>query len=440
MKKILTRVLIFLLLTVSLFGMVSCNRPTDDADDIFLSYNNNGRYNFWALGIQVNLYIYGRASQKNDAASMYYEFKNEVNKLDSQCSTTYSIANEKLSDSDIVKFNRAGKGEEVVIGEYTKIMYDMCLELYDESDGLFDVASFNLTDYWGFAPAGAATINLYEAHPQSRGIPAALWGELRDISRFRDEEGNLNVECYEATTGPNSGKWVLKKNTDDVVYGGTTYRLRIDFGAVAKGYAADIGRALAAKYNLTLGYIDVNSSAYLLGGANNGGWRVDVRDPLHTKMFITPDFGIDYEPVGAIAAIDQNKNKGLSTSADSEKNYVYNSAIYCHILNPKTGYPVNVIGEGTDKGKNYSSTVISATILHESGAMTDAYATIAMLMSENGNWQDAVNWLEAHDAYGVLIERVISGSQSAYKIKLAGLNQSDFIISEDPDIGARYSF
>jgi len=128
--------------------------------------------------------------------------------------------------------------------------------------------------------------------------------------------------------------------------------MRIGFGGIGKGYAADRAKMILKQMGVKNGV--VNASGDLAAwGVQPGGkpWTVGIADP--------------YTKITAFSYLDIS-NMAVATSGNYEKYAVINGKKYSHTLDPKTGYPV----EG----------IKSVTIITASAELADAMATPVMVM------------------------------------------------------------
>ena len=106
--------------------------------------------------------------------------------------------------------------------------------------------------------------------------------------------------------------------------------MKIGFGAIGKGYAANRAKEVIAKIEGVKGGL-VNASGDLVAWGENGkpdGWNIQIADPNNAK-----------KALGWIALNDM----AIVTSGDYEKYFTNNKKRYAHIINPKTGYPTTGI-------------------------------------------------------------------------------------------------
>lgn len=128
--------------------------------------------------------------------------------------------------------------------------------------------------------------------------------------------------------------------------------MKIGFGAIGKGYAADRAKALLQKKGVTAGIINASGDLNAWGTQPDGSdWLVGITNPLNTKKMFS------WMPI---------KNQAVVTSGNYEKFVKFNDIRYAHIINPKTGYP--------------TTGVKSVTIFAPKAELADAFATAVFVM------------------------------------------------------------
>ncbi len=128
--------------------------------------------------------------------------------------------------------------------------------------------------------------------------------------------------------------------------------MKIGFGAIGKGYAADKAKKLLISKGVKSGIINASGDMNTWGKQPNGDfWKVAITNPLNKKNA----FGL--LPI---------KNGAVVTSGNYEKYQVFNGKQYSHIIDPRTGYP--------------SSGIISATVFAPKAELADALATSIFVM------------------------------------------------------------
>lgn len=144
--------------------------------------------------------------------------------------------------------------------------------------------------------------------------------------------------------------------------------MKIGFGAIGKGYAADRAKALLLQNGVASGIINASGDLNAWGTQPNGkDWMVAIVNPLNkNKVF-------SWLPV---------HNGAVVTSGNYEKFVILNGERYTHIIDPRTGYP--------------SKGIRSATIITKSAELADALATSIFVMGEDTGL-DFVNQLNGVD-------------------------------------------
>jgi thiamine biosynthesis lipoprotein len=128
--------------------------------------------------------------------------------------------------------------------------------------------------------------------------------------------------------------------------------MKIGFGAIGKGYAADQARQLLEQAGCKAGIINASGDLTAWGRQPSGeDWKVAITNPLNKEMAFA------WLPVNGRAVV---------TSGNYEKFVRFNNTRYAHIIDPRTGYP--------------STGIVSVTILAPSTELADALATSVFVM------------------------------------------------------------
>ena len=128
--------------------------------------------------------------------------------------------------------------------------------------------------------------------------------------------------------------------------------MKIGFGAIGKGYAADKAKALLIEKGVLAGIINASGDLDAWGKQPDGkDWMVAITNPLNkAKAF-------SWLPV---------YNGAVVTSGNYEKFVTFDGVRYSHIIDPRTGYP--------------STGVESVTIFTSNAELADALATSVFVM------------------------------------------------------------
>ncbi|ANE50794.1 FAD:protein FMN transferase [Flavisolibacter tropicus] len=128
--------------------------------------------------------------------------------------------------------------------------------------------------------------------------------------------------------------------------------VRIGFGGIGKGYAADRAKLVLQQKGVASGVVNAAGDLITWGSQPNGKpWTVGIADPY-----------IRFQPFSYL----EISNKAIATSGNYEKYAIIDGKKYSHTIDPKTGYPVTGIK--------------SVTIICPSAELADAMATPVLVM------------------------------------------------------------
>ncbi len=128
--------------------------------------------------------------------------------------------------------------------------------------------------------------------------------------------------------------------------------MKIGFGGIGKGYAADKAKQLLIKKGVKAGIINASGDMNTWGKQPSGKeWQIAITNPMNKhKAF----------------AMLPISNKAVVTSGNYEKFVIFDGKRYTHIIDPRTGYP--------------ASGIISVSVFSKSAALADALATSIFVM------------------------------------------------------------
>lgn len=268
--------------------------------------------------------------------------------LQRQIDSVFSVINQSMStyiaDSDISKIN---KGDSTIVVDHMfKDVFEISSKVFKSSNGYFDPTVGVLVNAWGFGPENQMKL------------------DSTKVDSLLQFVGWNKVQLNENAT-------ITKQNPD----------IRFDFNAVAKGYAIDRLGVMLDKKGIKNYLVEVGGEV-LAKGSNTIKeklWSVGVDDPTN----------LDERGLGAVIAL---KDKAMASSGNYRKFRIdpKTGEKYVHTVNPKTGFTKN-------------SKVLAATIIADSCASADAYATAFMAM----DLSESIKLLERHkelDAFVIYID------------------------------------
>jgi thiamine biosynthesis lipoprotein len=128
--------------------------------------------------------------------------------------------------------------------------------------------------------------------------------------------------------------------------------MRIGFGGIGKGYAADMAKALLVKEGVQSGIVNASGDLITWGTQADGKpWTIGIAHPDDARA--------------AFSWLNIS-NLAIATSGNYEKYVIIDGKKYSHTINPKTGMPV--------------SGIKSVTIISPYAEIADAMATPVMVM------------------------------------------------------------
>lgn len=133
--------------------------------------------------------------------------------------------------------------------------------------------------------------------------------------------------------------------------------MAIDLGGIAKGYTVDKAVECLKNSGITSAFVNLGGNIYCLGKKGNRKWRIAVRNPRDFSQILYP---LELE------------NQAVATSGDYEQFFILEGKRYSHIIDPRTGYPVDNVN-------------ISVTVIADTATAADAMSTtIFVLGKEKG--------------------------------------------------------
>ena len=252
-------------------------------------------------------------------------YANEDLELNQSLSELFDRLNQSMStyhpQSDISRINR---GERVQVDSLFRFMFEKSAQINSLTSGYFDPTVGILVDAWGF---GAESLNSFNAAQ----VDSLL--EFVGFSKLSLSDTNELIKAYPG--------------------------IRIDFNAIAKGYALDLIADLLVARNSSNFLIELGGEIVTRGFNLDRAkpWRVGIDDPKVT--------GVDRSITRTITLTDE----AMATSGNYRKFRIdsLTGERYVHTINPLTGLAV-------------PSSVLSASVIAPDCATADAFATAFMTM------------------------------------------------------------
>ncbi len=180
--------------------------------------------------------------------------------------------------------------------------------LSERSEGLFNPAIGDLVRLWGFHS------DTFEPRLPDRAEVARLVAANPRMSDLRIE----GVTLY--TTHP---------------------AVRLDLGGYAKGYALDRAATYLKSQGVHNALINIGGNIMALGKKGGAAWKVGIQHPRRA---------------GALAMLELHDGEAIGTSGDYQRFFEADGKRYCHLIDPRSGWPagqaqaVTVIAYGAHAG------------------------------------------------------------------------------------------
>ncbi len=298
----------------------------------------------------MNTYMHAEIEGRN-AKENLNEIKSIIEKLD------YSLLSRKSNNSFVYQLNK--NGEASLTKELTEYFLLM-INVSQSSNGAFDFTLGSVSDLWSFG--------------NNPSIP--------DKNVLAD---TLSHSGYEKIA-IKDGKIILGDKS-----------AVIDLGASGKGIALDSAKKYLETQDIEKAIINAGGSVLLYG---DDTFTVGIRNPYGNAT-------------STVAEITLNGGC-ISTSGCYERYFEENGTLYHHILDPKTGYPVQ-------------NNLLSVTVICESGILSDVLSTACYVLGiEKGS-----ALAEKYGATAIFITKeneIHIGTLSENSIRLM---DNDFVIRSD---------
>ncbi len=211
---------------------------------------------------------------------------NEVDRID-------RLMSHYKPESSLSRINREAAHHPVAVDAELFEFIKQSLKYSNETGGAFDITVGPLMKAWGFFRG--------EGH-----IAAEA-----DLANVRQRVGSRHVMLDEETH-------TIRFDAEGV---------ELDLGGIAKGYAVDRVIAILRARRVDAALVSAGGSTIYALGAPPGrsGWKVSIQDPTDAST---------------IAQEVTLKNRALSVAGSSEKSFEADGVRYSHIMDPRTGRPV----------------------------------------------------------------------------------------------------
>ncbi len=229
---------------------------------------------------------------------------------------TFSTFND---ESIISKINR---NEPVKLNQMFIEVFDLAKTVSKDTHGAFDITVAPLVNVWGFG--------FKSGTPPTKAV----------IDSLRHLTGYEKVKLI--------GSKVRKQDP----------RIMLDCSAIAKGYGSDVVAQYLRSRDVENFMIEIGGEIVVQGNSDKRlPWKIGVTKPTDDSTQVNNE----------LQTVLNVSNTAMATSGNYRRFYYKNGKKYAHTIDPKTGYPVQ-------------HNILSATVLANTCAKADAYATSFMVL------------------------------------------------------------
>lgn len=262
--------------------------------------------NIFALDTYINLKVYGGVSEQcmEDAIQ-------RIEQLENRFSVT-------IAESDISKINSSPDTPTPVSADTVNVI-NSALEVSNMTDGALDISVYPAVELWGFTQ------------------------DTQTVPRQSDIDEALNNVDYTK---------ICVDDKNDTVY--LKHGMKLDLGAVAKGYIADQTAEILKSEGVESAVLAFGGNIRTIGTKGGNNWQIGIKYPFTQDNF-------------AVLSVGETS---IVTSSTDQRNFEEDGKLYHHIIDPATGYPAD---NGT----------LSVTVLCDDGAKADGLSTALFVMGED---------------------------------------------------------
>ena len=243
--------------------------------------------------------------------------------------------------SELSRFNQYRFAEPFAVSGETLLVVNEALRLGELSNGVLDVTVGPLVNLWGFGPT---------MRPET--IPSEA-----DVAAVREYVGLDKLQVQ--------GNALVKSHP----------QLYVDLSTIAKGYGVDVVADLLEENGIHNYLVEIGGEMRVKGEKGDGSpWLIAIEKPVSNQR-----------AVQKVVSIGEN---AIATSGDYRNYYEQDGTRYSHLIDPRTGKPIQ-------------HNTVAVTVVHKSSMTADGLATAFNVMG----WEDAIEVAEANNIAVFIIRR-----------------------------------
>ncbi|MBI3902131.1 MAG: FAD:protein FMN transferase [Nitrosomonadales bacterium] len=250
--------------------------------------------------------------------------------------------------SELSSLNAAiAKGESREMQPEVVAMLKDAGQLSAQGDGLFNPAIGGLIKLWGF---------------QADEFKSALPDE-KSIAALVAAKPQMSDLALSPSPAPASGRGELVGSRNKAVL--------LDLGGYAKGYALDRAAELLKQQGVHNALINIGGNVLAMGQHGDRAWRIGIQHPRKP---------------GPIATLELHDGEAIGTSGDYQRFFEYGGKRYCHLIDPRSGYPAQGV-----------QAVTILTHGARAGTLSDA-GSKPLFISGSAGWREMARRMNLNEA------------------------------------------
>ncbi|MBT5067743.1 MAG: FAD:protein FMN transferase [Halieaceae bacterium] len=269
------------------------------------------------------------------------------NDVEQAITGAFSVVDDSMNNyresSTLSQLNSLPAGEVFEVDWDFALVFNTAIDIHQATAGAYDPSVSPLINLWGFGPEGVTE------SPKDEQLAIAK------------SHSGLNQFAWDL-----SDRSFLKRNI----------RATLDLSSIAKGYAVDLAGDALDEIGVANFMLEVGGEIQTRGVSPRGDhWRLAIENPIRAGVG---------KPYAAVAV----SNVGIATSGNYRNFFEVDGKRFSHLIDPRTGYPIE-------------HDLVSATVIHPSTMVADAWATALMVVGTT----EALRLANLYDLSVYLISR-----------------------------------
>jgi len=258
-----------------------------------------------------------------------------------------------ISDSEISLFNQSASTDPVEVSHGFARVLKESIRLGKLTEGKLDVTVGPLVNLWGFGP-----------EQRAEKVPS---DELLEQTKAQIGLDNLTLD----------GNQLVKQIPE----------LYVDLSTIAKGYGVDVVAELIESNGFTNYLVEIGGEMRLRGFKHTGElWAIAIEKPITSER--------------SVQQVIIPKDNAVATSGDYRNYFEADGRRFSHIIDPKTGKPID-------------HNLVSVTVIHPSSMTADGLSTSLMVMGMEQGMAFAVK----NDLAALFISKTENGFDEQFTVK-----------------------